>query len=357
LRATEVILYSPTGAADALFTQQKPDGTFEFTTVLPGNYSLEANTPIGVTSTPITVVSGKDLTNLEIKTPLAREVPGRVIINDPARPRVGFLIYPANQPTATVAARRTQVPTSADGRFTLLLPEGEHRLVFDTNLVPPGFALKSATYGSLDIQANPIKIAVTDTAELTLSFDSAGVTPVSVSGRVNGLTSATNARVFLIANATDGSLDTAVNPDGTFTFPKVFPGQYQARFSLNSGQAQTAVTVGNTDKTNVVLNYSRQFMLTGQVVMEGFPVDTPPVSLTVEVKRADAVGSPIVARPTNVGVLRIMAPDGELTFAVRDIPPGYQVKSFTYGDLDVLKNPLKLDDPAIWTFVLKIVRQ
>jgi hypothetical protein len=58
-----------------------------------------------------------------------------------------------------------------------------------------------------------------------------------------------------------------------------------------------------------------------------------------------------------VGVLRIMVPEGEMTFAVRDVPAGYQVKSFTYGDLDILKNPLKLDDPAIWTFVLKIGRQ
>ena len=70
-----------------------------------------------------------------------------------------------------------------------------------------------------------------------------------------------------------------------------------------------------------------------------------------------ASGPPINSRSTNVGVLRIMVPEGEMTFAVRDVPAGYQVKSFMYGDLDVLKNPLKLDDPAIWTFVLKIVRQ
>ena len=93
---------------------------------------------------------------------------------------------------------------------------------------------------------------------------------MSVSGRINGLKSATNARIMLIANATNAAMDTAVNPDGTFTFPRVFPGQYQARFSFNSAQIQAAVNVGNTNRADVVLNYARQFMLTGQVVMEGF---------------------------------------------------------------------------------------
>jgi hypothetical protein len=162
---------------------------------------------------------------------------------------------------------------------------------------------------------------------------------------------------MLIATATNAAMDTAVNPDGTFTFPRVFPGQYQARFTYNSGQIQAAVNVGNTNKTDVVLNYSRQFMLTGQVVMEGFPVGTAPIPVTVEVRRGDGVGGPISSRTTDVGVLRLMVPEGEITFAVRDVPAGYQVKSLSYGDLDVLKNPLKLDNPAIWTFVLKIVRQ
>jgi hypothetical protein len=354
-RATEIVLV---GAYDAQFIVPKPDGTFEFSAVLPGSYSLEANTVIGVASTTITVVSGKDVTNVEIKMPAAREIPGRVVIDDPAKPRVGFgILQPNRPPNAAPPRGQFNAPTSPDGSFRIVLPEGENRLVFDANLVPPGFALKAATYGSLDILANPIKVARTDTAELTLTFDSAGISPVSVSGRINGLKSATNVPVMLIATATNAAMDTAVNPDGTFTFPRVFPGQYQARFTYNSGQIQAAVNVGNTNKTDVVLNYSRQFMLTGQVVMEGFPVGTAPIPVTVEVRRGDGVGGPISSRTTDVGVLRLMVPEGEITFAVRDVPAGYQVKSLSYGDLDVLKNPLKLDNPAIWTFVLKIVRQ
>jgi hypothetical protein len=356
VRPTEIVLSSPNGTGVSQSTTPRPDGTFEFAGVLPGNYLLIANTPIGGTSTSITAVSGKDLTNVEFKTAPAREIPGRVVINDPAKPRIGFSVVVPNRPP-TAPMQRFTAPTGPDGRFTLVLPEGENRLTFDANFVPPGFMLKSATYGSLDILTNPIKVAAGDTAELTLTFDASGVSPVSVSGRINGLKSATNARIALVANATNAAMDTAVNPDGTFTFPRVFPGQYQARFSFNSAQVQTGVTVGNTNKTDVFLNYGRDFQLTGQVVMDGLPVDTPPVPVTVEVRRADGVGAPITSRSTNVGVLRIMVPEGEMTFAVRDVPAGYQVKSFTYGDLDILKNPLKLDDPAIWTFVLKIGRQ
>lgn len=354
VRPTEIALI-PNGVNTVQIIPPRSDGTFEFNGVLPGSYSLQANTTIGTASTFITVVSGKDLTNVEIKTQPAREIPGRVVINDPAKPRVGFSIVVPNRPI-NAPGQRFNAPTGPDGKFTLTLPEGENRLVFEPALVPPGFVLKSATYGSLDILANPIKVAATDTAELILTFDSAGVSPVSVSGRINGLKSATNARISLVATATNAAMDTAVNPDGTFTFPRVFPGQYQARFSFNSAQVQTGVTVGTTNKTDVFLNYGREFQLTGQVVMEGLPVGTPPVPVTVEVRRADGVGAPITARSTSVGVLRIMVPEGEMTFAVRDVPAGYQVKSFTYGDLDILKNPLKLDDPALWTFVLKIGR-
>jgi hypothetical protein len=92
-KPTDIALFSP-ASTDVQFISPRPDGTFEFPTVLPGNYNLEANTTIGFTSTPITVVRGKDLTNVEIKTPLAKEVPGRVIINNPAKPRVGFGILP-----------------------------------------------------------------------------------------------------------------------------------------------------------------------------------------------------------------------------------------------------------------------
>jgi hypothetical protein len=356
-KAMQFALINPT-SGDAQFTTGKPDGTFEFAMVLPGLYDVEATTPIGSGTTRITVVAGKDVTDIAIKTPPARDIPGRVVVDGPVKPRVGFGNLRPNQPANLLVPRAQFTATpAADGKFTLTLPEGENRIVFDANLIPPGLALKSATYGSLDILANPIKVAATDTAELTLTFDSAGITPVSVSGRINGLNNGTSSRVMLIANATSAAIDAPVNPDGTFTFPRVFPGQYQARFSFNSAQIQTAVNVGNTNKTDVVLNYARQFMLTGQVVMEGLPVETPPVPVTVEVKRTDGVGPPIVTRSTPVGVLRIMAPEGELSFTVRDVPAGYQVKSFTYGDLDVLKNPLKLDDPAIWTFVLKIGRQ
>ena len=357
-KATEIALLRTGTSSDTQFIIPKPDGSFEFGSVLPGNYNLEADTYLGVVSTTITVVTGKDLTNVEIHTPAARDIPGRVVINDSFKPRVGFGILQANRPSNAPPLRaQFTASTSPDGRFTLVLPAGENRLVFDANLIPPGFALKSATYGPLDILANPIKVAVNDTSELTLTFEPADVKPVSVSGRINGLRSATNAHIMLIATATNAAIDASVNPDGTFIFPRVFPGQYQARFSFNSAQAQSTVSVGNSNKTDVVLNYSRQFMLTGQIVMDGLPVDTAPLPVTVEIRRSNGAGPPITSRSTVDGVIRVMVSDGELTFAVRDLPAGYKVKSFTYGDLDVLSNPVKLDDPPIWTFVLKIVRQ
>ena len=105
-RATEIALFSPNGVGNVQFIAPRPDGTFEFGVVLPGSYNLEANTTIGVTSMPITVVSGKDLTNVEIKTPPAREIPGRVVISDPGKAARGIWNSPAEPPDQRGATER-----------------------------------------------------------------------------------------------------------------------------------------------------------------------------------------------------------------------------------------------------------
>jgi hypothetical protein len=83
---------------------------------------------------------------------------------------------------------------------------------------------------------NPLEVVATDNAELRVTFDGAGVTPVNVSGRVTGLLATEGVRVVLMS-AVLGSLETAVRPDGSFAFPKVIPGNYNARLSLSGLQS------------------------------------------------------------------------------------------------------------------------
>ena len=67
---------------------------------------------------------------------------------------------------------------------------------------------------------NPLRVAVTDTAELRVTFDAAAITPVSVTGRVNGLLTTQGVRVVL-TNPVFGSVESAVSSDGSFAFSKV----------------------------------------------------------------------------------------------------------------------------------------
>jgi hypothetical protein len=334
------------------------DGSFQFPRIPAGSYQLSGGPALAtVAIEPIMViVSDKEISGLRYVVPR---------VSTAGTPRVATTVEgggprPSYQLTfIKVGAPAGTLPFSPPETGALSLNAGDYRVAAKN--LPAGYSLKSLTSGSTNLLEQPLKIGVGETPQvrvmLSLNLDFAGIKPVSVSGRINGLKSATNARVMLIAPVIDVPLAAPVNPDGTFSFPRVFPGQYQAEFVFNGAQIQAGVNVGNTNKSDVVLNYTRRFMLTGQVVMEGLPLNTTPVPVTVEVRRTDGVGTPVTSRSTSVGVLRIMVTDGEMSFAVRNVPEGYQVKTFTYGDQDILNNPLKLDDPPIWTFVLKIARK
>jgi len=334
------------------------DGSFRFPRIPAGPYQFSGGPTLAtVAIEPILVlVADKEISGLRYVVPRVSTAgtPRVITTVEGGGPRPSYQLT-----FIKVGAAAGTLPFTPPETGALSLNAGDYRVAAKN--LPAGYNLKSLTSGSTNLLEQPLKIGVGQTPQVTvllsLNLESAGIRPVSVSGRINGLKSATNARIMFTAPAMDLALDTPVNPDGTFTFPRVFPGQYQAQFVFNGAQIQTIVSVGNANKTDVVLNYTRRFMLTGQVVMEGLPVNTAPLPVTVEVKRTDGAGTPITSRSTNAGVLRIMVSEGEMTFAVRDIPDGYQVKSFAYGDLDVLNNPLKLDDPPIWTFVLKIARK
>jgi len=54
------------------------------------------------------------------------------------------------------------------------------------------------------------------------------------------------------------------------------------------------------------------------------------------------------------GTFILSLENGENTISVRDIPESYRLKSITYGDVDLQKQPLKLDGPAIWDIVVRL---
>jgi hypothetical protein len=284
--------------------------------------------------------------------PAPKEVSGRVVVQgNVPMPRIGFSIVPVAGAPAGMAIA---IPANAqqDGTFNIELPEGERQINVGTGSIPAGYRIASFTYGTTDLLKNPIRVAANDTSELRLTLDATAVTPVNVTGRVTGLLTPQGVRVVLMSPVLN-SVEASVNPDGSFAFSRVIAGNYNARLSLSGISAATQLTVRNTDVTDLVLNYPREFIVSGHVLVEG-GVTGPAPQITLEAK--NAAGLSRTSSPANDGVLLLNIKDGEYNVTPRSIPSGYQLKSIMYGDTDLQKAPLKIDGPPTWEIVVRLVR-
>jgi hypothetical protein len=147
-----------------------------------------------------------------------------------------------------------------DGTLRFTLPEGERTV--RVGPLPPGIALKSMTYGTVDLQRAPLKIEANQPAtELRIILQKTQPQPwVRVAGKVTGLPAEVrNLRVNL-TGPFNGPLSVPVNPDGTFAFDQVFQGASSVRLLGNIGeplQPPVNITVGPKDITDVEIVYRR----------------------------------------------------------------------------------------------------
>jgi hypothetical protein len=54
-------------------------------------------------------------------------------------------------------------------------------------------------------------------------------------------------------------------------------------------------------------------------------------------------------------VILLNVKDGEYNVTVRSVPSGYQLKSITYGTIDLRTTPLKIDGPVTWEIIVRLV--
>jgi hypothetical protein len=281
-----IIMASPTDAGN-MSTAVRPDGSFEFLSVFPGSYIAQVISPtlngvavpppgitaglpaalgvtgiasVGATGVPVTVTDS-DIRNLNLSLPRQYPISGRVEILDGGPiPRLGLTFSTQGGPGALGTTMNAIFSPQPDGTFRFTLPEGE-RLVRVSQL-PAGFALKSLTYGTIDLQQTPIKVDTAQTtAELRVTLEKTQPTPwVRVSGRATGLPAEVrNVRVALVGTFTTPQ-DVPLNPDGTFTFAQVFQGPSTVRLVGSLGetlQPPVNITVGSKDTTDVEIIYRR----------------------------------------------------------------------------------------------------
>ncbi len=339
-RPNSVTMTSPS-AADTLTAALQQDGSFEFEKVLPGSYTAHTLPLTSMSATGTLTVGTSDVANFEVRAPQPKEIRGRIVIEGSVpMPRLTF-----NVGGAPLPANPQQ-----DGTFTITMPEAERQISVLPASVPAGYTLTSFIYGTTDLLKNPMRVAAADTAQLNVGFNASAVKPVNVGGRVTGLLTTKGVRVVLM-NPVLASTEASVNPDGSFHFSGIIPGNYNARLSLSGLTAGAPISVGARDVTDAVIEYPRQFVVTGHVLVEGGGAANPP-QITVEAK--PAAGRVTTANGLGNGVIMFTLEDGEYNVSVRGVPSGYQVKSIMYGTTDLQKEPLKIDGPVTWEIIVRL---
>jgi hypothetical protein len=285
----------------------------------------------------------------------ARVVTGRLTVEGGAPAPSSFTLPLMAVGAATVtppalpasATRSITIRPQIDGAFRVQLPLGEYRLGAPGRL-PPGYAVQSIVYGGVDLLRNPMKISSDDSAELVINLAVNGPPPaVSVSGRVAGITPGQVQRIALrepTAGELSAALETSVGADGAFTFPKVLPGNYIVYLRL---RAQTQVTVGNKDVTGLIVAVPQDILVSGHVIAEGTQTAIPAITI-------EGNGKPATSHNRGTGTFILSLGNGENSISVRNIPEAYRLKSITYGDVDLQKEPLKLDGPANWDIIVRL---
>jgi len=249
---------------------------------------------------------------------------------------------PGAYPTLTI---RPQI----DGTFRMQVRSGEFRVGAPVGL-PPGYSVQSIEYGGVDLLRSPLKISSDDSTEFVIALAISAPPPtVSVSGHVTGIAPGQFQRIALREPISNGgewgaALETSIGADGAFTFPKVLPGNYIVYMRL---RAVTQVMVGSKDVTGLIVANPQDILVSGHLIAEGAQTAIPAIII-------EGNGKPATSLNRNTGTFVLSLGKGENPISLRNIPEAYRLKSMTYGEVDLQKEPLKLDGPAFFDIIVRL---
>jgi len=361
------------------------DGTFEFTRISPGDYSLSLSGR-GVPLSPVIPVrvANTDVRNLEMVVSRAKQVSGLVTLDGSGPlPLVRLQLKPVKDPTANPAVRALSpfgfvtndafaglVPIAPmldlnprpDGTFVVRVPDGDWNVTLNSGL-PTGYAIQALAYGTVDILRSPLKVRLSEDATIRLVLANSTTRLSNVYGRITGLTPQMIARgpmsVSLRGPMSRGGpvpINTqprtaAVRADGTFEIDEVLPGDYSVLVTGldNLDLAGTRLSVTKDDVRNFEIEILRR-EVHGQVVVEGASPMIP--NLTLNFRKVQEPGLPIgglnllnvAIRPLPDGTFTALFPEEEqlVNTGYGGVTCGYKLKSMIYGATDVLRVPLKV---------------
>jgi hypothetical protein len=313
-----------------------PDGSFEFSRIPPGAYWAPQPLPVFTGLNPTVHITDKDIAGVEIQYPTVFEVAGRTVMADGS-----------GVPLDTGWSVEN---TAATSNFRLLVRGGEHKIAFGNSGTM--YRIASATYGAIDLLNQPLRLAAPATGEILVTLAQALPRPatggVTVKGRVTGAISEMPEprRVLIYDDATrQYSAAATLSPDGFFEFRNVPVGGYMlvAVGVPHAAQRRTGANVKDQNIADLDMIVFRSVKTTIRLVTEdGNPLPTW-VRLNLLSKRSlDDLESELPAD----GRLDWIVSEDEQFLVLKGLPAEYTVKSMMYGEVDLLKSPLKLDPAA-----------
>ena len=314
-----------------------PDGSFVMDRVRPGTYSLNVTGLLaGTQAQPITFTAAdRDIDGIEILVLRTVAVSGRVMVEG-GGPRPGFqLSFASFKGGATNPSGSFFLPT---GTFQAQLPEGEYRVSWSA--LSPGYVVKSILAGSTDLLTNPLVVSSgSPPPQIVATLGVSSPPPwVRVSGRVVG--APRGSQLSLAGTGGMDGLSATIDPDGSFEFPTVLPGTYQARILpvLPVQLSPVFVPAKDVKDLQIVLPPMRE--IPGRVVIEGGA--QRPLSLQFVLNNPAGGSLAVTAAAQADGMFKVTMPEGERRVSLSVPGLGFTVKSATFGTMNLLLEAIKV---------------
>ncbi|HET9132252.1 MAG TPA: hypothetical protein VFO86_14955, partial [Terriglobia bacterium] len=291
-----------------------------------------------------------DIAGFDIQLPRQFELSGRVIIEGGAPlPPLNVNVARANG-VVIYGSGSNYAAVRPPGVFKTTVTEGEYHVTIEG--LPPTYVLKSMLSGAVDLTKANLKIADVVPPEIVVTLTSSPPAVRRLGGKVLGDTNTTPPlRVFIASPNFFGNRSTDVKSDGSFEFPDVVPGTYVMGVAAGlTFSAGTEVLVADKDITNLELAVPRPVGVGLRVSVDGDsrPSNFPVVFL--EIRQKDGRGGVAI---NAVDPIDIPLVEGDYDLAIRALPFGYMLKSFTYGTTDLQTNELHVTNPS--TLPIRIV--